>query len=259
MPNFPPGCTMILRPSQWYSLNGTPSGPAPWSDDYPLEMLNDGSARRAFRSTVTSGFISIDLGAALSPNLLGIINHTFDRGLIVGVQASSSSGFGSLLLDQGISTRFPGMWLDLRGFGVTARYWRILWTGNSRPVAVGEFVIGLADIYEGCIAPEWEEGLATLAERFPFESYRSYASFTGQVARTTQLDFTFTDAELANMQALYDECGPSNSKYVLVPDSLRNDIWIAEIPSNREIVAPVSEVEFTHSLAVVEEGMGVLR
>lgn len=255
-----PATTLILRPSNWYSRGKPVTASSELSATYyPKSLLVDGSGRRAYRSNAATGTVDVDLEAVRTPNIFGVCNNNFDRGSTVSVQAGSSAG-ASDLLNTTLAARFPCMLLDLRPFAVSARYWRLGWSGQSRNPSIGEIVIGLGDEYDGCLDPEFAEELISMQERAEFESFRPYVSFTGQIARSMPLHFTMTQDERDNMAELYEECGlVDNQRYVIVPDTQKNDLWLAELPPFRGIGYPLSEIELTHELPVIEEGFGVLQ
>lgn len=261
MPTFPAGATLIVRPSNWYSLFTTPtlvSGGSFDSTNYPLSALTDGSAGEAsFRFDGVNGSVLINLnsGNTKTPNIFGVFGHNLDVAT-VNVKANTTSDMSSPLLNQGVGVRFPGFWLDLRGFNITADYWQLNFSGNSKAGVISEIVVAYGDVYSGILQPNYRERVIGQVTRAEMEYGKIIRAASGSITREMDLTLELPRSNYASLIGVYDEAGPLDRRVIVVPDSRRNDIWLIEWPNVRTFTFSDSVLSARVELPLREEAMG---
>jgi len=247
MPNFPRGVVMMAAPSQVHSLGKVATLNCPViSSDYPTSCLTDGKTDRPMRAAWETMAVTLDLGSAYTPNLLGVLGHNIDHGRVIGVsnEAGLARGFGG---------RDPNCWIDLRGFPTTARYWTVFVNVNSVPVSMCEIVIATATVFsEGLWSGGFTEKLQYPGYRDLTEYLKTYLSASGALTRAADTTLQVDEADRLKLAAIYDEVMVSSEQRVLVvPNSRLNDLWFVEWPALEAATYP-NQVLRTMNLPLYE-------
>lgn len=231
---WPTGAVMIAPPSQVHSLGAAISVNGPiWSSEYPLRNLVDGSSDQPCRFAWGTVQITLDLGAAVTPTLVGLLNHNIDTGRVIGI--TNEQG-----LNRGFGGRDPNCWIDLRGFPTTARYWTIAINDNTVPVSIGEIVIATMTefrhgLWEG--EPGFTERLVYPGFRETTEYLKAYISTSGALIRTSEPQVRVNDDDWLQLEAIATEVLAVTGRRVLVvPSSRINDVWFCDWPTTEEVV-----------------------
>ncbi len=250
---FPTGVVLMAPPSQVWSLGAAITINEPViSSEYGKTRLVDGSMDVPCRCAWGTVQITLDLGQARTPNLLGIFNHNIDPGRVIGV--TNTAG-----LNRGFGARDPNCWLDLRGFPTTARYWTIAINSNSVPVSIGEIVLATATVFsDGFWDDSFTEHLIYPGYRDLTEYLKTYLSASGALARTADASVRVNETDRAALAAIFTEATAMNGRrVVVVPSSRINDIWYCEWPTLEEVTFE-NVAERTLSLPLVEQVGSVL-
>lgn len=249
---FPPARTMIVPPSGLLSRGAGCSATAV-DPEFPASNATDGFAHTVTRSDAHTNQFVVELDLADTPNVFGIIHHNIDRGNICLFQS------GGLVLDRGAAARRPNFWLDLRGFPSTDVHWVFGVNNNSRPIMVGEIVLGIAYEFNGVIESEPNEDVKFWQERQTMEYGQLAISAVKAAQRRMSLTLRLNQAEVGYFEQITDEANLSGEPVVVVPDSRRNDIWFVHWPRRRDIrytQSAVADIDVT--LDLVEESAGVV-
>lgn len=250
MPIFPPACSLFAPPSAVHSIGADVTANSPiLSADYPLSRLVDGSMSQPCRFPFGTVQIMIST-SSITPNIFGVLNHNLDPGLIIGV--SNNAG-----LNRGFSVRDPNCWIDLRGFPTTAATWTLIINGNSLPVSIGEIVIATGSEIKGSIEAPLKEEIFFPGYKDELEYQKVWLSASGAMVRRLPLPLVLTREEYAILDPMLDEIGVSGGRLIVVPSTLVNDIWFAEI-QNRNDFTFRNPAEVSVNMELVEESGGVL-
>lgn len=263
---FPPAKTLIVSPTRGTVLSHgivpTLANGSLFSSAYPLSNLTDGYGRTVCRLSTPYGRIVLDLGAAYIPDLLAVVNHNLDAGLVLGVKGSNNSDLSSPALVAGFAaTSDPVIWLDLRGFAFSAcRYWGIEVTEaepNSVGLAFGDILIATADAFEGVIDPDHEVQGRTFRERSFTEYGLPYSISSGARQRGLRLGLTLFTDEMDSVEAIFDDAGTNGRRVLVIPDSRVHEAYYVEWASQLDRARENQWVE-KGSLELQEESFGVL-
>lgn len=256
---FPEARTLIVPPSQLWSRGKTVTVNGTTKEKFPPANAVDGSSGTPIRSEYGTDAVKIDLGAAQTPNIFGVIHSNIDYDRVCGFHASASAGFGSLLLDRGAAARYPNFWLDLRGFPATAQYWRFAVNSNSQPLSIGEIVIGTGLVFNGVLQGLPPEEHTYWQERGLLEYGKVAVSASGALTRALTLALEMSAAEAAQLESIADEAVSTGDPIVVVPDTRRNEIYYMHWPEEFQLEYSRSGyAEIRASLRLLEEGAGVV-
>lgn len=249
---FPPVRTLIVPPSQLWSRGAGVSAASELAE-FPALNVTDGFSTSVTRADVHTNQYVLTLPGAETPNVFGIIHHNIDRGNICLFQSSD------LVVDRGAAARRPNFWLDLRGFPTTDAQWTFGVNNNSRPIMIGEIVVGTGFEFNGVIEAEPEEQITLWQERHTLEYGKLAISSAKAAQRRMSLGLRLNQAEVGYFEQVTDEANLTGEPVVVVPDSRRNDIWFVHWPRRREIRYTKSAVaDIDVSLDLVEESAGVV-
>ena len=252
MPTFPRVRSLIVPPSQWWSRSATPSllSNSLYNDRFSLAALTDGSVRPVTKLLYGTGTIRLDLGTPRTPNIFGVLAHNFDYGSVLGVEndAGLSRGFGA---------RDPNCWIDLRGFETTAQYWDLLFSGHTRGAGMGEIVIATGWEFEGIFRVPFTEQVQYWQERDETEYRKAFISASGSMTRAMPMQMTLVPEDVVKVTQIFDEAAIYGNRILIVPDTRRNDIWLAEWPAERHFVYNASYREATLDFALIDQAPGV--
>lgn len=268
---FPAVRFAILPPSRrfigtaaWYVNIGLGDTLVDTNPPYPLENLWDGvGSTVASNDKFSTGQLRIDLGSAQTPDIFALVNHNFDYGLPIYIEASNSSVFASTTYQALIFARRPTCWMDLRNASFAAsRYWRarIDITANTPGrLKVGEVVIGNGYFFEGGI----EEGSIDLpAHAHVRRAYTEYEAPYKMLAesrqRAVRMTLRLTPAMRATWATVSDEVGLAGGRVLVIPSTLVHEAYFVEWPVRSEQRFPASYLEATVPIELLEESMGVL-
>lgn len=257
-PLFPVVRTLVCKPSLYYSEGRTPTYVSGTGlTNYPAAQMTDGSLQVAARIAETTLQFTLDLGSLVTPNFIGFFNTNIDEGLVVQVEGASNSSFTNAELRAGVAARQPNFWLDLRGFNVSVRYIKVTVTGNSRAVAIGEFIVGAADIYNGVIDAGHEVDIKAWQERHATDYGVAARVISGSISRTLNVSLLIVEEERTTLEAALEHAGLNGGRVVVVPTTNDNDIWLCEMGVLREIVRR-NHRESVVRLELLEESPGVI-
>lgn len=263
---FPASKTLIVSPTRGTNLS---DGKTVTLDDgtlfnsaYPLSNLTDGKGRTVCRLSTNYGRIVIDLGAAHSPDLLAVVNHNLDDGLVLGVLGSNNSDMSSPSLVGGIAaTKDPVIWIDLRGFAFSpSRYWSIEVTEaspNSVGLTFGEIIIATADAFDGIIDPDHEAVWKTFRERSFTEYGLPYSMSSGAIQRALRLGLTLFTDDMDTIEEIFDDAGTNGERVLVIPDSRIHEAYFVEWASQLDRTRENEWIE-KGSLELLEESFGVV-
>jgi hypothetical protein len=252
MPTFPTVRSLVVPPSQWWSLGKTVTllSNTLYNQRFPTDALTDGSVWPVCKLTYGTGTIRVNTEQTRTPNIFGVLAHNADLGAVFGVtnEAGLSRGFGA---------RDPNCWIDLRGFPTTAQYWDLLFNGLTRGFGVGEIVIATGFEFDGVFDVPYEEQVRYWQERDETEYGKLYIAASGSMTRTCSLRMTLIPDYAEQFAQVCDEAGAAGTRVLVVPDTRRNDIWLAEWPSARAFRYEASYREAKVDLTLIDQSPGV--
>lgn len=256
---FPPATVLIVPPSQNYSRGKTATLNSPLNSRYAASRVLDGSVGTHARSAFGTDVLTVDLGAAHTPNIFGVFQHNVDWDLVCGFQASATN-FGTLLLDRGAAARRPHFWIDLRGFPATARYWRVVVNASSKPLTIGEVVIAEGYEFTGSLVDPGPVELQARQERAELEYGKITVSASGAYNRKLALKLRVDGSQMDQLLSISAEVAATpRERVIVVPNTRRNEIFFVEWPAKFEGRYPKSDrdqIEVT--LDLVEPSGGVV-
>ena len=251
MPVFPSVRTLIVPPSQWWSRDAVASlVSGEVASGYSPAALTDGSVWPTCKTQYGTGRMRVNLGAAREANILGVFGHNFDEGSVLGT--SNEAG-----LLRGFGARDPNCWLDLRGFLTTAQYWDVFFSEQSRGGTIAEIVVATGFEFEGVLLAPLDEQIRYWQERDQTEYGKSYIAASGSMTRTMPLRMRLTPDDQGLFAQVVDEASIQGARIVMVPDTRRNDIWLAEWPDSRSFRYAASYREADVEFLLIDQSPGV--
>ncbi len=242
---------MIIPPTRLWSRSGTASATSSL-DEFPPSNAVDGTSRSVVKADVHTNQYIVTLSSAAEANVFGIVHHNIDRDNVCLFQSDGG-------LDRGAAARRPNFWLDLRGFLTIATDWTFGVNNNSRPLMIGEIVIGTAYEFNGVVATEPEEDITLWQERQVMKYGKVAISAAKAAQRRMSLTLQLNQEEVVNFEQVTDEANFSGEPVVVIPDSRRNDLWFVQWPARTEIRYEKSAVaDIDVRLDLVEESAGVV-
>lgn len=255
------------RPSDNVAPNATitiQTGTDPTDDNYAPEVLVDLNPARVAKILSTTGAWLFDFTTAQRIDLAAFIHSTFETTCVLRLQGNATDSWGApsfnvvipveAWLGTGV-TRWPrNQWLDLTqevGYSTTGyRYWRLLCTGNSQNVWLGQ-VIFSPTIRRMDPDLRWDYVRAPRKRSIVNET--AYGSKTIYARGTTQFmlqgDQRMDEALYESQEEHFYDADGSALPWVLVPDGDEPDVyfvrWVEDVYATTHHFFDVRDRKFT--------------
>lgn len=213
-------------------------GTDPNDSNYAPESLVDDNPAKVAKILSTTGAWEFDFGSAQRIDLVALIHHTFDAGANVKIEGSAAPNWGGspataaefsasftipTWLGSGDSLWPVNPWLDLTnaaGYSAAGfRYWRLIVTGNSQNLWLGEIVM-VPSIRQMNPDRQWEYVTSTLRRkidnRTEFGVSTIYSRYSPQVRieGTIRADDDFT----VTLDEHWDDVDGGAFPWLYIPD-----------------------------------------
>lgn len=217
------------------------TGVAPPDADYEPAALIDNNPAKVAKIDSTTGAWLFDFGSARRIDLVALIHHNFDAGADVKIQGNATDSWGAPTFSAAITipawlgtgtTRWPvNPWLYLvtkTGYSAAGfRYWRLVVTGNSQNLQLGEIVLSSA-VRE--LNPNTRWGFKETTIRRIIEAQTAYGVSTiysrGNRQWKLDADHPMSPTLHAEIQAHWEDADGRSYPWLLVPDILVNVCYL---------------------------------
>jgi hypothetical protein len=243
----------MMRRSDNVALNATPSisaGTDPLDSNYAATSLIDENPAKVAKILSTTGAWLLDFGSAQRVDLVALIHHNFDAGANVVIQANSSDSWGAPAFSCAITIPAwlgtgTGRWpvnpfkelVTATGYSSTGwRYWRILVTGNSQNLQLGQVIL-CSTIRT--LDPNFDRGFSEIRKKPLIENKTSFLVSTIYILHTIIWLMTFfwniaEDAIRNEIQAHWEDAGGRAYPWLFIPNGLENKCFYVRYTTTEE-------------------------
>lgn len=231
-------------------------GGTPVSGYSDVVALTDGLGQDVVKLAGPSGLFVVDMEAAVTPNVIGLLNHNV--GVSIDIVLSNASNLASPTLTTSFIPESPVAFIDLRGFSFAAsRYIGYRINGNAVPITIGELFAGEAEIFDGPIEGESLEVTYVAARDFNGTEHGiDYVTTSGFGTRAIRASFDFRD-ELDRFRDLLDAAADADQSLLFIPCSRHQEGFWVEWPEEHE-ASFTSVIINKFSIDLIEEVFSII-
>jgi hypothetical protein len=268
-------CAIYQRPSDHILRNATltiQTGVDPGDTNYAPASLVDGNPAKVAKIDSTTGAWLADFGAAQRVDLVSLIHHDFDAGADVKIQGNATDSWGAPSFSASITiptwygrTANPWPvtpWRDLTsasGYSATGfRYWRLVITGNSQNLQLGQWWLGPAirhfdRNYRWHQVREVRSPLIRSRTAFGVDTIYSRGTHVVSFVLDQQPTTTFAD----ELRTTWIEMGGGAEPWLFVPDPTLNEAYLVRWGSEMQSLTYDVNNVWAQSIQIDEVGRGL--